>query len=47
MARPGSRVEPDPSNRALYNTTFNLYIDLYESLKPLFPRRMENLKLSR
>jgi xylulokinase len=47
MARPGIRVAPDPANRALYDSTFNLYITLYETLKPLFPRRMEILKLSR
>ena len=47
MARPGSRVAPDPANRVLYDTTFNLYVSLYEILKPLFPRRMEILKVSR
>lgn len=47
ISRPGSRVEPDPANRALYDATFNLYITLYETLKPLFPRRMEILNRRR
>jgi xylulokinase len=47
MARTGSRVEPDPKSRAVYEQTLNLYISLYEALKPLFPGRMEILKLSR
>jgi sugar (pentulose or hexulose) kinase len=44
MARPGTRVEPDPARHRVYNTFFNLYISLYETLKPLFPQRMELLK---
>ena len=44
IARPGSRVEPDTVNRTVYDAAFNLYITLYETLKPLFPRRMEILK---
>ena len=45
MARPGTRVEPDPANRAVYDATFNLYISIYEALKPLFPRRTKILRL--
>jgi xylulokinase len=41
MARPGIRVEPDPANRALYDAAFKLYVSLYDTLKPLFPRRTE------
>jgi len=47
MARPGSRVTPNPANRATYDAAFDLYISLYETLKPLYPRRMELLRLSR
>jgi xylulokinase len=47
MAHTGSRVEPDPKSRTVYEQTLNLYISLYEALKPLFPGRMEILKLSR
>ena len=47
MARPGTCVEPDPANRALYDATFNLYVSIYDALKPLFPRRTEILKLLR
>ena len=47
MARPGSRVSPNPENRAVYDATFDLYIRLYETLKPLYPRRIEILKRSR
>jgi xylulokinase len=45
MVRPGIRVEPDPANRTLYDATFKLYVSIYDTLKPLFPRRMEILKL--
>jgi xylulokinase len=41
MAHPGIRVEPDPTRRALYDATFKLYVSLYDTLKPLFPRRTE------
>lgn len=44
MGHPGIRVEPDPANRALYEATFELYVSLYDSLKPLFPRRIGILK---
>jgi xylulokinase len=47
MARPGSRVPPNPANRALYDAAFELYVSLYETLKPLYPRRMEIIKRSR
>ncbi len=47
MSRPGSRVVPNPANRAAYDAAFDLYISLYETLKPLFPRRMEMMRLSR
>jgi xylulokinase len=47
MARPGSRVAPDPTNRALYDAAFDLYVSLYETLKPLYSRRMEMMKWSR
>jgi sugar (pentulose or hexulose) kinase len=45
MAHPGTRLEPDPANRALYDATFDLYISIYDALKPLFPRRSELLKM--
>jgi len=47
MTRPGSRVEPNPANRALYDDIFNLYVSLYETLKPLFPQRTKILKRER
>lgn len=47
MARPSSRVAPDPTNRAAYDAAFDLYISLYKTLKPLYPRRMEIQRLSR
>ena len=37
MARPGTRLEPDPANRRLYDATFDLYVSIYDTLKPLFP----------
>ncbi len=43
MARPGSRLEPDPARQAFYEDAFNLYVALYETLQPLFPRRLELL----
>lgn len=45
MARPGTRLEPDPANRRLYDATFDLYVSIYDTLKPLFPRRSEILKM--
>ena len=45
MARPGTRIEPDPSRRAIYDASYDLYISLYETLRPIFPRRTEILKL--
>ena len=30
------RTSPDPSNHARYQRLFDLYLDLYESLKPNF-----------
>ena len=45
MARPGTRLEPDPANRHLYDATFDLYVSIYDALKPIFPRRSEILKL--
>ena len=47
MARPGSRVMPDPANRGAYDAAFDLYTNLYETLKPLYPRRMEMMRLAR
>jgi xylulokinase len=44
MIRPGTRVMPDPSTQSIYAAAFDLYIALYESLKPVFTRRMEMLK---
>jgi len=46
MARPGSRVDPNPATRAVYDAAFDFYIQLYNTLKPLFSRRMEILKLA-
>lgn len=38
MAKPGTRVEPNPANQDVYEAAFDLYISLYEALKPSFPR---------
>jgi ribulose kinase len=46
MARPGTRLEPDPANRLLYDAAFEMYVAIYDALKPLFPRRSELLKIS-
>ena len=45
MVHPGARLEPDPANRTVYDATFELYVSLYDTLKPLFPRRTDILKL--
>jgi sugar (pentulose or hexulose) kinase len=45
MAHPGTRLEPDPANRTRYDASFELYVSIYDALKPLFPRRTEILKM--
>ena len=47
MARSGLRVEPDPAHRAVYDAFFDLYVNLYETLMPLFPRRTEIIRMGR
>ena len=38
MVRPGTRLEPDPSLRGVYDRVYGLYIDLYRAARPLFGR---------
>jgi len=45
MARPGRKLIPQPANRDLYDNAFNLYVSLYEALKPIFPLRTDFLKI--
>ena len=36
MVRLGRRFEPQPANRAVYDRQFELYLELYQTLKPVF-----------
>jgi len=38
MVRERERVEPDPARRDLYEAAYQLYVDLYEAVAPLYPR---------
>ena len=44
MVKSGIRVEPNPDESEFYQKAFDLYISLYETLKPIFPRRTALLK---
>ncbi len=47
MARSGSRLEPQPDHRELYDAAFRLYISLYEALRPVYAERARFLKMER